>query len=793
MGLATSLALVASASSHDLGIAGGLPLRIGTIVLVLALAAYVMDKERHLRGLAQTLVREREAAAAVAERLREMESLHAAGTAMNSVLVIEEVFRVILMSAVDVLRPIRGSILIADSPTTPTLVCAVGGASDTRTRITLGEGLAGRVAQQRIRDPARGPHPRRPPDASRERGVRSTDSPRPAPRARTHGRDRPCVHRRRPPVGLAVRRPRCRRDRELPPHRGHARTLRPAVHNPRALTPLVTAWAGERNARRSTDTLDRSAHTRVQGCTVKPGQPDNVVVVLLDSLNRHLLGAYGGDEFETPNLDRFAARHATRFTRHVTGSLPCMPARHDILCGTLDFLWRPWGSIELWDEPITAKLRAQNVTTMLVTDHPHLFETGGENYHTDFSGWDYLRGHEGDPWRTYLDPSWIGTPELRARPSDWFYARAAGADEGGWIRGYDRSRTFFREESDYPGPRTMQAAADWLSNATPHHDRWMLFVDEFDPHEPFDTPAPWRGRYEETPFDGDALIWPPYTNGGVSQGLLTETEAQHIRANYGSKLSMIDHWFGKILSALDERDLWDSTAVIVCTDHGHYLGEMRDGKDIWGKPAVPQYEPLGHTPLLIHWPGIPGGATCDALTTNVDLYATIADIYDVENAKRADGVSLAPLLRGEAASVREWALGGVWGAWVQITDGRRKYARAPVGDNFPLSMWSNRWSSMPMPVDWIKNLPPPDRRATLGYMPGSDIPVIRQPFAPGDMLPMWAATGRPDEHHVYDVSVDPDEQENRHGEAVEDELAELLRTALADVQAPEDQLARLGL
>ena len=42
---------------------------------------------------------------------------------------------------------------------------------------------------------------------------------------------------------------------------------------------------------------------------------------------------------------------------------------------------------------------------MLVSDHPHLFEVGGENYHTDFSAWDYVRGHEGDPWRTYRDPS----------------------------------------------------------------------------------------------------------------------------------------------------------------------------------------------------------------------------------------------------------------------------------------------------------------------------------------------------------------------------------------------------
>jgi hypothetical protein len=56
---------------------------------------------------------------------------------------------------------------------------------------------------------------------------------------------------------------------------------------------------------------------------------------------------------------------------------------------------------------------------MLVTDHPHLFETGGENYHTDFTAWAYLRGHESDPWRTRPDPTRAGPappPCPRRRP-----------------------------------------------------------------------------------------------------------------------------------------------------------------------------------------------------------------------------------------------------------------------------------------------------------------------------------------------------------------------------------------
>ena len=340
--------------------------------------------------------------------------------------------------------------------------------------------------------------------------------------------------------------------------------------------------------------------------TATSGNPTKAVVVLLDSLNRHMIGAYGGSEFSTPNIDRLSQR-AVRFEKHFTGSLPCMPARHDILVGALDFLWRPWGSIEIWERPITYHLRRKDIPTMLFSDHPHLFETGGENYHTDFFAWEYLRGHEGDPWKTREDPSWVGTPALPAKASGH--------------APYDTSRTWFKEELDFPGPKTLNAAAEWLSDHGDAHDSFLLFVDEFDPHEPFDTPAPWNEMYDPE-WKDPLLIWPPYAIDGVKNGALTEREGQQIRANYGAKLSMIDHWFGKLLDVMDRDDRWSDTLLILCTDHGHYLGE----KDIWGKPRVPQYEPLGHTPLMIAAPGVQA-SVCSSLTTNVDINATLVDHF----------------------------------------------------------------------------------------------------------------------------------------------------------------------
>ena len=49
------------------------------------------------------------------------------------------------------------------------------------------------------------------------------------------------------------------------------------------------------------------------------------IFLVLDSLNRNYLNAYGGDWVQTPNIDRLAARGVV-FDSHCTGSLPCMPA-----------------------------------------------------------------------------------------------------------------------------------------------------------------------------------------------------------------------------------------------------------------------------------------------------------------------------------------------------------------------------------------------------------------------------------------------------------------------------------
>ena len=90
-------------------------------------------------------------------------------------------------------------------------------------------------------------------------------------------------------------------------------------------------------------------------------------------------------------------------------------------------------------------------------------------------------------------------------------------------------------------------------------------------------------------------------------------------------------------------------------------------------------------------------------------------------------------------------------------------------------------------------LPRPDRRAALAFMPGSDVPVIRQPFGPGDFLPFWAYGVETDHHLLHDLDADPWQTENRAGAPEEKEAVDLLRVALDEVDAPTEQYERLGL
>jgi hypothetical protein len=150
----------------------------------------------------------------------------------------------------------------------------------------------------------------------------------------------------------------------------------------------------------------------------------NAIVILCDTLRCYHCGPYhhgrpinevGGRHqpswvVPTPNLDRLASM-GTVFDNCYTGSTPCMPARRGIYTGRYEFLRRGWGPLEDDDldlpgqlsphptKPIQRYEEGEHVS-YLVTDHLCLWTNGLGDYRMNYSGLDFIRGNQEDPWTT---------------------------------------------------------------------------------------------------------------------------------------------------------------------------------------------------------------------------------------------------------------------------------------------------------------------------------------------------------------------------------------------------------
>ena len=494
------------------------------------------------------------------------------------------------------------------------------------------------------------------------------------------------------------------------------------------------------------------------------------ILITLDSLNRRYLPVYGNSWVRTPNLDRLASRSCV-FDQHWCGSAPCMPARHDILVGRLEFLERNWSGIQPYDVPLTELLREAGGFSHMLTDHYHYFHAGGENYHSAFDSWEFIRGQEYDSYQ-----SAFGSFEQKEH-------------YGKYVHQYQENRRKFMCEAEFPTPRTLQCAASWVRQFA-SEDNWFLYLDCFDPHEPFDVPDDFEDIYEDE-YDGPFFNWPEYGKVNVPPNAI-----KHIRKQYAKTLTMADRWIGHLLDVLDELDLWDEIAIILSTDHGYMLGEH----GYFAKNYMPGYNELYHIPLIIHLPGMNSTTRCRAITQTVDLFPTILEIMGVDYScvpYPLHGHSLLPLLRGETKRIREYALFGIFGKQVNIFDGRYTYFRAAAReDNMPL----NVYVSLPTTIGhyWnlkhIKNI----SKVEMGpFLAWTDYPVYK---ISAHNISLSDPSHRFDrryaeieENMLFDIIEDYQQKIPLQNKVLEQYCCELLVKALKEHDAPVEQYERLGL
>jgi arylsulfatase A-like enzyme len=506
---------------------------------------------------------------------------------------------------------------------------------------------------------------------------------------------------------------------------------------------------------------------------------DNVLLVTIDSLSRHFLDVYGGDvEFDvaTPNLDRFADTALT-FDTHYAGSLPCMPARREWFTGTQEFLWRPWGPIEPFDTPLARAANEAGVVTGLVTDHYHYFEHGSDGYYKDFGAYEFVRGHEYDPYRRHPKaPDQRLLSQIGATDADTTVGRARAT--------YARNAATFDEldETDFFAPRVFRRTADWIREHE-EWDRWFCVLDSFDVHEPFHCPEPYASMYtDEDPTDLDLVNWPYYGRVDEGQSALTDRQLNFVRAQFAGKVTMVDRWFGRVLDALERTNQWEETTVILTADHGHYLGEH----GFVGKPQAPLYDVLAQTPLLIWDPNSPRmGERTEQLTAAVDLYATVLDALDIPEdvVDRRHSRSVTPILDGEfsTAEHREWALYGYWGSGIAVTDGRYTYHH-PCDETVDAVCHSTRMINANA---WFQpETPEPDAKSG-AFLPYTDTPVWRYTVP---------AHSRHDEPLCFDTADDTGQTHNIAPDTSEiTRLRALLKDALGHLDAPPNVYNRLQL
>lgn len=487
------------------------------------------------------------------------------------------------------------------------------------------------------------------------------------------------------------------------------------------------------------------------------------VMVMFDSLNRHMLEPYGCQETHTPNFARLAQR-SVQFETCYAGSLPCMPARREIHTGRYNFLHHSWGPIEPYDDSMPEILKRNGVYTHLISDHTHYWEDGGATYHTRYSSWEGFRGQEGDRWKGV-----VGGVKKEENLIHFTGYR-------GMLYEQDCvNRTFMAEECRHPQTLTFDAGLDFIrTNA--EQDRWFIQIETFDPHEPFFSYERYKALYPHE-YDGPKFDWPDYAP--VNQ---TPEQVRHGRLEYAALLSMCDASLGRVLDLFDERDLWKDTMLIVCTDHGYMLGEH----GFWAKNYMPPYEEVVHTPLFIWDPraGVAGERRCSLVQT-IDLPVTLLNYFGVDVPKDMRGHDLLPVIRDDTP-VREDALFGWFGRHVCCTDGRYVYMLPPVPGNRPLYEYTL------MPMHMALMYQPAELRTMQRAEPFSftkGCPVMRIDANVPDILTDPNAGGE----MLFDVQADPHQQNPLHDEALENLFKERIARLMRENDAPAEQFMRMGL
>jgi len=368
----------------------------------------------------------------------------------------------------------------------------------------------------------------------------------------------------------------------------------------------------------------------------------NLIVLMLDSMRQDHVGVYNRGEgpFEgvaacrTPNLDRFA-ESAVVFENAYPEGLPTIPVRSALMTGQQTLPFRPWQPLTAEDVSVATILRREGYINGLISDCYH-YRAPGMNFHRDFHCYRWVRGQEYDPWVSSPPKRDINDYVNDNYPDHW---RAR-------ICQFLANTDDFTRPEDWFGAQVCDEAVKWLE-ANRCHPNVFLWIDSFEPHEPWDPPAGFD-IYTDPSYAGKRLIIPM---GGIADDWATREEQRHIQGLYAGEAAFVDHCFGPLFEALEGLGYYEDSVIVITADHGHPLGDH--GKFLKGPDRM--YSELLKVPFMVRLPGgRNGGTRRTALVQFHDLLPTMLDVMGLPgNDGAMHGRSFRPVLEGDTDDHRD--------------------------------------------------------------------------------------------------------------------------------------------
>ena len=337
----------------------------------------------------------------------------------------------------------------------------------------------------------------------------------------------------------------------------------------------------------------------------------SLLVIVLDSVRRDHLSCYGYARRTTPHIDRLA-EESVLFLEAYSTSCWTIPAHASLFTGLYP-----------------SHHGVNDLQADVLPDQPTLAGyLAGHGYRTAAISCNGFISHHTNLGRDFQLSVHVNAVRGAARG---MLPRAVRALHSMW-----RERT----ARDRGADRATKLALQWLSEQETGQP-FFLFMNYMDCHAPYRLRRPDRHRFLEGEAGGraDAVSQDPFAVMAGAQAL-SEQELSDLEALYDGSLHYLDRHVGVLVEHLKRRNLSDSTALILTSDHGESFGEHGLMDHQYGL-----FEHLIAIPFILRLPaGELGGEVRSNPVQLTDVLPTIATWVDGRSDQRLQDLDGQPLL-----------------------------------------------------------------------------------------------------------------------------------------------------